>query len=296
MPAYVDRRVVDLDGAARAAAVAADEFGVETPALMRAGMNAIFRCGDVVLRVATPNAPARVSLELARTLGAAGRAVPLPWSNEVIDTDGFAVTAWPFVSSTSTPTDWRAVGTLVARVHQLAPGDLPAGLPTPSPLEFPWWDHETLLADVAALLDEPARDGLSAAIDRNAHWRGAVEADTVVCHGDVHPGNVITSQHGPVLVDWDLLCLAPAGWDHAPMMTGAQRGGGTRGVYRDMASGAGGPGRGDPAAEAFAELRLASATLMRLRVARAAPGAMDEAQRRLAFWRGDPDAPMWSAQ
>ena len=36
-------------------------------------------------------------------------------------------------------------------------------------------------------------------------------------------------------------------------------------------------------------------TLMRLRAGRADPAAMLEAQRRLAFWRGDPAAPTWTA-
>ena len=47
---------------------------------------------------------------------------------------------------------------------------------------------------------------------------------------------------------------------------------------------------------AIAELRLVAATLMRLRAGRHDPAAMPEAQRRLAYWRGDPDAPTWRAQ
>ena len=34
---------------------------------------------------------------------------------------------------------------------------------------------------------------------------------------------------------------------------------------------------------------------MRLRAGRADPAAMPEAQLRLAYWRGDPDAPTWTA-
>ncbi len=46
---------------------------------------------------------------------------------------------------------------------------------------------------------------------------------------------------------------------------------------------------------AIAELRLVAATLLRLRAGRADAAAMPEAQRRLAFWRGDPAAPLWTA-
>ena len=52
---------------------------------------------------------------------------------------------------------------------------------------------------------------------------------------------------------------------------------------------------GDQSAEAFAELRLVAATLMRLKAAIRNEAAMPEAQRRLAHWRGESDAPMWQA-
>jgi hypothetical protein len=51
--------------------------------------------------------------------------------------------------------------------------------------------------------------------------------------------------------------------------------------------------RGDPAAEAFAELRLVTATLMRVRAGITDPTAAAEAERRLRWWRSDPDAPLW---
>ena len=45
----------------------------------------------------------------------------------------------------------------------------------------------------------------------------------VACHGDVHPGNVLPTAEGPVLIDWDLRCRAPIGWDHCALMTWAER-------------------------------------------------------------------------
>ena len=96
---------------------------------------------------------------------------------------------------------------------------------------------------------------------------------------------------GPALIDWDLLCWAPAGWDHGPMMTWHERWGGAAGEYDAFASGYGASLRDDPTTEAFAELRLVAATLMRLKAARRDPSARPEADRRLAYWRGDLDAP-----
>jgi hypothetical protein len=101
---------------------------------------------------------------------------------------------------------------------------------------------------------------------------------------------------GPVLIDWDLLCEAPRGWDHGPLMTWHERWGGAAGEYDAFADGYGESLRDDPAAGAFAELRLVAATLMRVKAARTDPSARAEVDRRLRYWRGDLDAPSWTAQ
>jgi hypothetical protein len=65
--------------------------------------------------------------------------------------------------------------------------------------------------------------------------------------------------------------------------------------YDEFAGGYGRTMADDPATVAIAELRLVAATLMRVRAGRADPAAMAEAERRLAFWRGDPAAAVWTA-
>jgi len=295
--AYVDRRVSDLTGASRAAEHAAELWGLATPVMIRHGMNAIFRCGDTVLRVATPNAPAQASIDLATTLEGHGISVLRSRRERAIEVNGFAVTAWPFVEAVAAPIDWTEVGVAVRSVHDLSASSLPEQLPQPSPTDFPWWDHEALLAEVGGCLDPAAEAGIRAAVVRHRGWDDFVGSDAVVvCHGDVHPGNVIMGADGPVLIDWDLLCRAPRGWDHAALMTWTERWGGDPGVYDRFADGYGWSARGDRHAEAFAELRLVAATLMRLKVALADPAARPEAERRLAYWRGDVDAPAWRAQ
>ena len=82
---------------------------------------------------------------------------------------------------------------------------------------------------------------------------------------------------GPVLLDWDLLCLGPPGWDHA-MLLRLPRWGWPARWYDDFAAGYGRSLADDPIANALAELRLVAATLMRLRAARDDPAAMPEAQ------------------
>jgi Ser/Thr protein kinase RdoA (MazF antagonist) len=284
------------DDVVAAAESAAATWRLGRPRLVRLGMNGIFVAGDTVLRVARPNAPGDVALDLATALAAQGVRVPRPARDGVVHHDDLTVSAWEHVRASGAPVDWPAVGRHVAAVHEIAAADLPAGLPLPTPAAFPWWDFDTLLADVDDLLDAPARTGLRRTLDANRDWNDLLANSPVVCHGDVHPGNVLQAADGPVLLDWDLVCLAPAAWDHAPMMTIAERWGGPPGEYEAFAEGVGWSGRGDRAAETFAVLRLLAATLMRLRAGRTDPRARAEAQRRLRWWRGDPDAPSWNAQ
>ncbi len=294
MRPYVDHPVTDLDGAERAAHHAATVWGLPEPTVLRAGMNLILQSGTVVLRVGQPSGPGDAALRLAETLTHAGIRVVEPALDDVVERVGFTVTCWRLVEPTAEPIDWAAVGGLVRRVHELDPAIVPADYPLPSPQAFPWWDFEAMMDDVGGAIDPAARGGLRAAIDRWPTWWATEQP--VVCHGDVHPGNVLMSSDGPLLIDWDLLCLAPRGWDHGPMMTWHERWGGAPGEYERFAAGYGADLQDDPGARAIAELRLVAATLMRVRAGRHDPLARAEADRRLAYWRGDVDAPQWSAQ
>lgn len=292
--AYVDRPVADLEAAHRAASAAARSWGLDEPTLLRAGMNAIFTAGPAVLRVSAPTAPAEVSLELAEFWGEHGVTVPLPARDDVVRVGELSVTAWERIESIDGPVDWVRVGALVRRVHDTPAGSVPPAVPLPSPASFPWWNFDALIERAGPGLDQAARDGLMAMIDRHRGWQEI--DDVVVCHGDVHPGNVAMRADGPVLLDWDLLCLAPAGWDHAPMLRFADRWGGRPGEYDDFAHGYGCSLADDPTTIAVADLRLVAATLMRVAAAIDDPRARPEAERRLRFWRGDPEAPPWTAQ
>lgn len=292
--AFVDRPVSDIDAARRAARRAADHWRLGEPVLLRIGMNAIFTSADVVLRVSAPTAPASASIELAGFLSSHGVNVPAPARDDVVVDGPVNVTAWTMIPATGERVDWTAVGRMVRRVHGIDRVDVPRLVPLPRPEDFPWWGFDALMERAADGLDDGARGGLRAAIDRRRGWHD--DGGRVVCHGDVHPGNVIMSVDGPVLIDWDLLCWGPAGWDHGPMMTWAECWGGSDDEYESFADGYGQSLRGDPTAEAIAELRLVAATLMRVIAGLSDPGAMPEAQRRLRYWRGDPDAPAWVAQ
>ncbi len=292
---FVAAPVADVEAATRLAEQAAAQWGLASPVLMRVGMNALFAAGDdVVVRVGRPTCPAGAAPRLAEVLATAGIRVPHHLDLEPIEREGMA--AWAVRREDAVgEVDWAEVGELVARVHRIDPGSIRGHHPVPAASSFPWWRFDRLLAEVDDLLDPPARQGITASIARHGDWarRGAA---LVLCHGDVHPGNVIATAQGAVLLDWDLLCTAPAAWDHGPLMTWTERWGGEPGVYERFAAGYGRSMRGDDVAEALAELRLVAATLMRLRAGRHDTVARAEAERRLRWWRGDPDAPAWQAQ
>ncbi len=300
--AFVDRPVGDRRLAEAAAITAAEHWGLDRPVPLRTGMNVIFETGSVILRVSRPSVPGLAMLELHEALRSFGVPVSRPARSDVVTLGDVVVTCWERVVETGEKVDWGIVGGIVRRVHSVRPDDLPAGFPLVAPRDLPWWDFESLLTDTAELIDERARAGIDAALDRWTDWQewdeGAVDdrGGIVVCHGDVHPGNVLMTVDGPVLIDWDLTGLAPAAWDHAPLLTWAARWGGEPGIYEAFAEGYGHDFRGDPVAEGYAELRLVAATLMRIRAGRDDPTARLEAERRLSFWRGDVDAPAWTAQ
>jgi hypothetical protein len=293
---YVDRPMGDDAAADRAAARAVDAWGLDRAVLMRRGMNALYVCGEVVLRIGHTTAPAHLAHDLVEVMRSHGVYTVAPVIGLAADFDGLTVTAWERVVVVDEAIDWAAVGDAVRHVHDVGDGEVPAGYPAPSPTSFPWWDFDSLLGEVADLLDGSARRGLEAAIARHDGWHDEVAVDPVICHGDVHPGNVLMSTNGPMLIDWDLLCTANRAWDHAMLTTYATRWGGDPGAYPAFADGYGADMADDEITTSLAELRNVAATLMRVRAGRVNGAARDEAERRLRYWRGDRDAPTWSAQ
>lgn len=297
---YVDRPVPDRRLAADNAAASAAEWGLPPPRSLRLGMNSLFACGEVVLRVGATTAPAAASHALVEWLLENGVPTVSPIPGLARDVDGMAVTGWQLVRPARLAVDWADVGAIVRRVHALPIDGVPPAYPVADPVAFPWWRFETMLADVEHELDDAALDGLRRTIRRHEGWQDRVRHDAVLCHGDVHPGNVLSSPAGPLLVDWDLLCSANPAWDMA-MLAVADRWGRDPGEYHRFAIGYGAhvgasPGEVAELAAALGELRNVAATIMRVRAGRTDPAAAAEAERRLRFWRGEPDPPVWRAQ
>lgn len=296
--AYVVTPAAPLAEALQAAARAAHHWQLPPPSLLRQGMNVIAAAGDdVVLRVSTPTAPAQQALWLSSLLTDAGIRVPRAMRRDVVRDGPFSVVAVERIRAEGA-IDWVEVGRMVARVHSIPVEEITGRHPAPHASTFPWWDLPALLGEVSDLLDDSAHRALVEATERCATWVDrAPLVPEVLCHGDVHPGNVMSGPDGPVLLDWDLLCTGPACWDHAPLMTWTERWGGAPGIYEAFAAGYGRNSRGDPLAEQLAEARNVAATLLRLRAGRTDPAAAAEAARRLQYWRApEGDAPFWTAQ
>lgn len=285
-------------GVVRAAAEgAARAWGLAEPELLRLAMNGVFACGDdVVVRVGRASGDPHTVLRLAQRAIGAGVATPRPLRDDPFDAGGgLWVTVWERVHPIGGDTDWERVGRMVAALAALPPPPDAAALPWCG--DFPWWRFADFAPPVLATIDAAAAAGLRAALDEHAGWEQVARSGPlVVCHGDVHPGNVITTDGGPVLLDWDLSCIGPAAWDHCALLTWAERWGGTPGIYEAFATGAGRSLRDDPVAGSLATLRLVAATLLRVRAGVTDSVAAAEAESRLRFWRGDPDAPQWNPQ
>jgi aminoglycoside phosphotransferase (APT) family kinase protein len=278
------------------AAIAAREWGLPAPVLVRAGMSTLFAAGDdVMLRVNVPAVSPALEFAWMSMMSRLGVRVPA-MRREVIERDGLAVVGIERIHPVG-EVDWQEVGAMVRRVHTIAPAD--AG-PLPWCGDFPHWQVEALLDEVRDHVDDEALIGISACLNRWSGWHERLHEDTVVCHGDVHPGNVLPTADGPVLLDWDLRCLGPAGWDHGPLLQWGERwsqawGGGPH-AYDLFAEGYGRSLRGEWMTEALAGMRMVIATLMRVRASLTDPAAALEAEQRLRWWRGDPDAPLWEPQ
>jgi aminoglycoside phosphotransferase (APT) family kinase protein len=259
-------------------------------------MNALYTSGHIVLRVGHTTADPALGHELVRRL--AHHAIPTadPLDGASGWFDGLAVSGWRLLVDSGRPVDWVEVGRAVRRLHSIDVAMIPHGYPVPDPACFPWWDFDSLLGDVGPDIDAAALAGLRATVERHRDWSAEAQLEPVVCHGDVHPGNVMMTADGPRLLDWDLLCWSDPAWDHAMLTTLATRWGGEPGVYAAFAAGYGESLADRRLTQAIGELRNVAATLMRVRAARTDSAVAPEAERRLRFWRGDVDAPAWHAQ
>jgi Ser/Thr protein kinase RdoA (MazF antagonist) len=263
--------------------------------LLRGGANHVFRVGDAVLRVTAADVDAVCQIALVRWLFDKGLPVLCPVS-DAVEVDGVHVTVWEYISGRGR-IDYRQFGEAIALLHSLGPSQVVQHIAIP-------WCGDASWLQLGKNLDAAARTGvvsdddievLRAATAELAGWQEEVRHEQlVVCHGDVHPQNAVMRGNELVILDWDSICLGPPAWDHAPLLTWAERWGGHPGDYGAFADGYGADLRDSPDAQLVARVRLLAPTVNMIVNGRTSPRHAEEARLRMRYWRGDPSAPAWT--
>lgn len=265
--------------------------------LLRGGANYVFRVGDAVFRVTAPDVDAVAQIALVRWLSDEGLPVLLPIS-DAVEVDGVQVTVWEYISEQGR-IDYRQLGEAIALLHRLQPSRVIQHIALPWCGDASWLQLDANLdaAARARVVSDEDIEVLRAATVELAGWQeGARHEQLVACHGDVHPQNVLMRGNELVIFDWDSICLGPRAWDHAPLLTWAERWGGHAGDYGAFADGYGADLRDAPDAQLLAQVRLLAPTVNMIINGRTSPRHAEEAKLRMRYWRGDPSAPAWTPQ
>lgn len=169
------------------------------------------------------------------------------------------VTLWEYVETEGRVVDFWQLGELIGRLHRLPLAELQGLVSLPFCGDAEWLDVGGLIDRLERLraVDGAQLEALRHASTRISGWREHARRGTpVICHGDVHPQNVLMSPEGVVLLDWDSICLGPPAFDHAALMTWSTRWGGGAATYGDFARGYGQDMRNTRIGEQLAALRL----------------------------------------
>lgn len=286
---FVSQPVVDRGQALARAHECAQELGATDLVLIRESMCSTFRANGSVFRVGHFTGDTSSAQRLALMLRDAEFRVPDVISTWQQDETGLGVIAYEDVPETGQGIDWREVGRMIRRLHtDIAPSDIPVGYPIASPTSLPWWNFGEMLMRLEATSFIPSRQlsMLHEVAERGAEWSDIVETSPdVLTHGDVHPGNILMSEDGPVLIDWDLLSTGSSLWDHVPLRAWSRppwRG--NANGYAAFAAGYGAVEWEADSLDVVVEMRNLAATVMKL-IASASSGVIDEeATRRLEYW------------
>jgi len=286
---FVSQPVVDRGQAHARAQQCAKELGATDLIPIRASMCSTFRASNSVLRVGHFTSDPSTAQRLAKMLRNAEFRVPDVIATWQQDETGLGVIAYEDVPETGQEIDWHEVGRMIRRLHtDIAPSDIPAGYPIASPTHLPWWNFGAMLTrlEATALVPSQQLSMLHDAAERRADWTDIVETTpNVLTHGDVHPGNILMSEDGPMLIDWDLLSKASSLWDHVPLRAwSTPPWQGNADAYTTFAMGYGTVDWEANSLDVVVEMRNLAATVMKL-IASASTGLIDEeAARRLEYW------------
>jgi aminoglycoside phosphotransferase (APT) family kinase protein len=239
-----------------AAVCAAAGIEPQQPELLKYTINAVYRVGDCVVRLARGSlAEARAARVVRAAEEFALRNIPVvrlvAGIDQPIRTDTWVATIWIHVPTTDErPQPAQLAGPLRA-IHAI--DDIRVELPAWTPImkarqrldsvrQLPTaeanftqaWARSRLdqhLADVLAFLQDRC-DRLDEQL-RSTAWH----LPPGVIHGDFHTGNgLLQSDQPPALCDLDGVAIGPREWDLTPIAHGAERFGRRRGDYHAFAA------------------------------------------------------------
>lgn len=216
-------------------AVLRDRYGVRATGFepLAGGLDSaarIYRIGpDLVLRVSR-HPVSEATLRVPRALRDAGLTAvvaprPTPDGELRVEAHELTWTVYPYVDGPNgyahgmTSELWGELGSVLRTVHDAdVPPEVRALLTRDSADVtaydgLPARDAEVLAAGgVFAATWERHRADMFAMLDQLHRLSGPLRAEPrpqVLCHGDLHPGNVLVGADGLRLVDWDCVLLAP---------------------------------------------------------------------------------------
>jgi len=172
---------------------------------------------DVFARVAPPDhVTAQFEVDLAQRLADVGSPVGRlePRVEPVVYLgDGFSVTLWTYYEPATPEVSADEYATALGKLHD---GMRKVEMSSPS-----FWDRITEAQEVVA---NPDRSPKLAAADREllsgrlAEARRSIEehgAAEQLLHGEPHAGNLLSTQNGPLFIDFETCCRGPVEFDLA---------------------------------------------------------------------------------
>ena len=296
---FVAQPVTDRVAATVRAELCAQEMGSGPLELIRESMCSTFASGDVVIRVGHFGASVHAAAQLAEVLRRHDILVPNVVATFEIDEGGLGAIAYERIAEAGRDIAWSEVGTIVRRLHSvLMVDEIPEEYPIAQPAELPWWNFPDMISRLATAETVPPHElGVleSVAVEGGGWADLAMKSPGVINHGDVHPGNVIMSADGPVLIDWDLLSIGASLWDHVPLRAwSSPPWQGSSEAYRAFAAGYGEATWSSDDLDQVVKMRNLAATVLRLIGTTGMKSRDEEAVRRLNYWVSPETASPWT--
>lgn len=210
------------------AVVAAAQAGLEgrDATVMRVGTSVLVRLphAGAVARVEPIQHAASVQRQVAFARAAARVDAPVvrlqvPEAIEVfLDGVAWLVTMWALLEPVA-PVGAQALGQAARALHRRSLGfhEQASGAEPRVPLADPLGAARALLARPHRFLTPADQAGLNALVEQlTQRWEAELAtAPRALVHGDLHPGNVVVTAAGPVLVDLEYAGVGPVGLDLA---------------------------------------------------------------------------------